>query len=324
MAPDEIPATRIVPDDETGISAAAALLRAGEPVVFPTETVYGLGANALDDHAVSRIFAIKNRPRFNPLIIHVADWAAAGELVETSGMAAELAHRFWPGGLTLVLPRRASSPVSLLASAGLSTLAVRAPAHCTAQALIARAGVPVAAPSANRSGRISPTTAGAAREELDTLVGLIIDSGPCRAGVESTIIGFDHNRPVLLRPGAVAREEIEAVTGKLMRYSGSKIAAPGSLASHYAPHAKLRLNAATVQPGEALLAFGTPPADATEVLNLSPGGNLREAAANLFSMLRRLDERRPNTIAVMPIPDTGLGEAINDRLMRAAAPRDRP
>ncbi len=295
------------------------MLRAGDLVVLPTETVYGLGANACDERAVAKIFAAKERPRFNPIIVHVLDVAQAERLVSFHAPARRLAEKFWPGGLTLVLPRREQSPVALLVSAGLDTVAVRAPAHPVARAIIAAAGVPVAAPSANRSGRISPTTAQAAAEEMGDAVGLIVDGGACPIGLESTVIGFRGDKAVLLRAGAVAREDIEAVIGTLERPSGG-VEAPGMLASHYAPRARLRLNVTDARLGEVLLAFGPDaPAGAT---NLSSNGDLAEAAANLFAMLRALDKSGAQTIAVMAVPNRGLGEAINDRLARAAAPRD--
>lgn len=316
-------ATRLLKADAKSIAEGGKLLRNGSLVVFPTETVYGLGANALDDFAVSAIFAAKERPRFNPLIVHVHDRGEAEEIVKFNPIASKLADAFWPGGLTLVLPRREPTPLSLLVSAGLDTAAVRAPDHPITRALIEAAGVPIAAPSANRSGRLSPTTADAAAEELDGRVDLILDGGRCPLGIESTVIGFDKERPVLLRRGAIAREAIEAVCGRLQMPKGSAIEAPGMMASHYAPKARLRLNAEDIRPGEALLAFGADmPEGAKTVCNLSRDGDLREAAANLFAMLRRLDKAGAETIAVMPVPDTGLGEAINDRLARAAAPRE--
>jgi L-threonylcarbamoyladenylate synthase len=302
------------------IAEAGAILRAGELVVFPTETVYGLGADATDERAVARIFAAKGRPRFNPLIVHVLDRTQADKLVAFNSIAETLATAFWPGPLTLVLPRQQSSPVALLASAGLDTVAVRAPRHEVARKLIEAAGRPIAAPSANRSGRISPTTALDAAEEMGDAVKLVIDGGPCRAGIESTVIGFDGARAILLRLGAVPRGEIEALTGPLAA-PGGRIASPGMLASHYAPRAQMRLNAHDAREGEVLLAFG-PDAPPGTLVNLSAKGDLVEAAANLFAMLRALDRTRAPTIAVMPIPNRGLGEAINDRLARAAAPRE--
>lgn len=301
------------------IAEAARMLRAGELVVFPTETVYGLGANACDEHAVARIFAVKHRPRFNPLIVHVTGRAQAEEFVTFTEAAAALAEKFWPGGLTLVLLRRESSPLAQLVSAGLDTVAVRVPAHLVAQELIAAAGTPIAAPSANRSGRTSPTTAADAAEEMGDAVPLIIDGGPCAVGLESTIVGFARGQSVLLRAGATPRAAIEEFTGPLQLPSGG-VQAPGMLPSHYAPRAQLRLNAREPREGESFLAFGpdAPPA----APNLSVRGDLTEAAANLFAMLRALDRAGAKTIAVMPIPGHGLGEAINDRLARAAAPRD--
>jgi L-threonylcarbamoyladenylate synthase len=304
------------------IAEAAELLRNGRLVAFPTETVYGLGADATNAGAVAGIYAAKTRPRFNPLIVHVAGIAEAEALVRFSAPALRLARAFWPGGLTLALPRRSSSPVAELVSAGLDTIAVRAPSHAVARALLARARIPLAAPSANRSGRISATDAEAVGAELGGAVALILDGGACAVGLESTVVGFIAEQPVLLRPGAVPREAIEAMVGPLASAQPDKIAAPGMLASHYAPSASLRLEASSVEPGEVLLAFGRDvPPTAAAMCNLSPRGDLAEAAAHLFAMLRRLDASGAARIAVMPIPDTGLGEAINDRLRRAAAPR---
>jgi len=322
LDPPERPA-RIVAADRDSIAQGGKLLREGRLVAFPTETVYGLGANALDESAVAAIFAAKERPRFNPLIVHVRDLQQAGELVQFHPLASALAEAFWPGGLTLVLPRREPCPLALLVSGGLSTAAIRAPAHPIARSLVEAAGVPIAAPSANRAGRISPTSAADAADELRGRVDLILDGGPCPLGIESTVIGFDGKNPILLRPGAVPREEIESLVGPLRDADGALVQAPGMMASHYAPRAPLRLNAKTVETGEALLAFGPEPLiGARTVCNLSAAGDLREAAANLFSMLRLLDKSGAETIAVMPIPDRGLGEAINDRLARASAPRN--
>jgi len=315
--------TRIVPADEANILEAASLLRDGALVAFPTETVYGLGANALDDRAVAKIFAVKERPRFNPLIVHVRDREEADELVVFNPLASALADAFWPGALTLVLPRRHPSPLAQLVSAGLSTAAVRSPAHDIARALVDAAGVPIAAPSANRSGRVSPTRATDVAEDLQGRVDFILDGGPCPFGIESTVVGFDGARPVLLRPGAVPRSTIENILGPLGEAAGGIVQAPGMLASHYAPRARLRLNATEVHPGEALLAFGPRVLpDANFIHNLSPTGDLQEAAANLFTMLRSLDRTGADIIAVMPIPNRDLGEAINDRLERAAHPRE--
>jgi len=308
----------IQPADTCAIERAAAILRDGGLVAFPTETVYGLGADATNGKAVAAIFAAKQRPTFNPLIVHVRDRAEAEALVAFTPRARAVAEAFWPGALTLVLPRKSDCPLSLLVSAGLDTVALRVPSHPVASALIAAAGKPIAAPSANVSGHVSPTTAAHVAEELGDKVDFILDGGSTAIGVESTVIGFEGDTPVLLRPGGVARDAVERVAGPLATPSNANIQSPGQLESHYAPRAKLRLNARDAQPGEALLAFGPPGSGAA--LNLSPAGDLNEAAANLFAMLRSLD-KTSNAIAVMPIPDEGLGEAINDRLMRAAAPR---
>jgi L-threonylcarbamoyladenylate synthase len=298
------------------IAEAARLLAGGRLVAFPTETVYGLGADATHGEAVAAIFAAKGRPRFNPLIVHVADIGAARQQGVFNPLAEKLAAAFWPGPLTLVLPRRADASVSLLVSAGLDSVALRVPSHPLAQALLAAVQRPLAAPSANASGRITATSAAHVAQELGNRVDLILDGGATPLGLESTVIGFDGTQAVLLRPGAIAREEIEAITGKLAA-AGDAIQSPGQLESHYAPNARLRLNAAKIEPGEALLGFG----DVMDAwLNLSPAGNLAEAAANLFSMLRDMDDQ-VGAIAVSPIPEKGLGEAINDRLRRAAAPR---
>jgi L-threonylcarbamoyladenylate synthase len=265
---------------------------------------------------VAAIFAAKGRPRFNPLIVHVADAAEAERHAVFSGAARKLAENFWPGALTLVLPRRPGTPLSDLVSAGLDTVALRIPAHPVAAALLREAGLPVAAPSANPSGRVSATTAAHVAEGLVAQVDFVLDGGPAPLGLESTVIGFDLAGPVLLRPGAITREAIEAVIGPLAK-ADAVIRSPGQLESHYAPHAVLRLEARDKKAGEVLLGFGPSP---QATLNLSPEGDLREAAANLFAMLRALD-KTAKCIAVMPIPETGLGEAINDRLRRAAAPR---
>ena len=314
-------ATRIVAADPSGIAEAARLLRDGRLVAFPTETVYGLGANALDERAVGAIFEAKERPRFNPLIVHVHDRAEADELVTFNPLAAELVQAFWPGALTLVLKRREPSPLAFLVSAGLDTVALRAPAHPVSRALIDAAGVPIAAPSANRAGAVSPTTAADVAEELNGRVELILDAGPCPIGLESTVIGFAGQSPVLLRLGAISRDAIENIAGPLAD-AGNGIQAPGMMASHYAPRAHLRLDAHEAKPHEALLAFGADvPNTSGPVRNLSAAGDLAEAAANFFAMLRQLDKTGVDGIAVMPIPNRGLGEAINDRLQRAAAPR---
>ena len=303
------------------IEQAAALIRAGRLVAFPTETVYGLGADATNDRAVAAIFAAKGRPAFNPLIAHVLDAAEARRHVVWNDTAQRLAEKFWPGPLTLVLPRVADCRLSLLASAGLDTAAVRAPSHPIARALIAASGVPVAAPSANRSGAISPTRPEHVVESLGSAVDLVIDGGPCDVGLESTVLDLTPPRPILLRHGGTTRESIEAVIGAVAEGPAIGVAgtlrSPGQLESHYAPRAAVRLNATAAEPGETLLGFGR----ISGVLNLSPRGDLVEAAANLFAMLRRLDTSGTARIAVAAIPEQGLGRAINDRLRRAAAPR---
>jgi L-threonylcarbamoyladenylate synthase len=308
----------IRPADARAIAHAAEHLQVGGLVAFPTETVYGLGADATNGKAVAAIFAAKGRPSFNPLIVHVKDQAAAEAFVELNPLARKLAETFWPGALTLVLPRLADCPLSLLVSAGLDTVAVRVPAHPVAQQLIDAAGRPLAAPSANISGHVSPTTAQHVADEFGDKVDLILDGGATQVGLESTVVGFENDKAVLLRPGGVTRKEIEAIAGPLTIPANAKVQSPGQLESHYAPRARLRLNAREAHAGEMLLAFGTEASQTS--YNLSPAGDLREAAANLFAMLRSLDARS-DAIAVMPIPNEGLGEAINDRLTRAAAPR---
>jgi len=306
----------------TDIEAAAALLRAGRLVAFPTETVYGLGGDATDDRAVAAIFEAKGRPRFNPLILHGPDAGTLAREAAFSPLAETLARRFWPGPLTLVLPRRPESRVSLLCSAGLDSLAVRVPRHPLAQALLRACGRPLAAPSANRSGRISPTRPEHVIEELGDAVAMVLDGGPCAVGLESTVLDLTGPRPALLRAGGLSRAELEAVAGSLaVPGAGAAPRSPGQLASHYAPHLPLRLNATGVRADEALLAFGRPLPGAALVENLSPDRDTTEAAAHLFAALRRLDRPGLAGIAAMPIPDEGLGEAINDRLRRAAAPR---
>jgi L-threonylcarbamoyladenylate synthase len=305
------------------IAAAVAALRAGRLVAFPTETVYGLGADATDDRAVAAIFAAKDRPSFNPLIIHLTDQAAAEALVTMDERARIVATHFWPGPLTLVLPRREGCPVSLLASAGLDTLAVRVPRHPVATRLLKAFGGPIAAPSANPSGRLSPTTAAHVAEGLGDRVAMILDDGPTAIGLESTVIDLSGPDARLLRPGGLTAEEIEAVIGPL---AGAEAAgaprAPGMLESHYAPILPLRLVAVSAAADEALLAFGPRvPPGALKTLNLSPAGDLTEAAANLFAHLRRLDASGARRIAAMAVPEEGLGRAINDRLRRAASPR---
>lgn len=308
----------------TDIAQAAAALKRGRLVAFPTETVYGLGANALNEQAVARVFEAKGRPRINPLIVHVAEWADAFRLGVFNAPARKLAEALWPGPLTLVVPRAEDCPVALLASAGLASLAIRMPSHDVARQLIATAGVPVVAPSANRSGRLSPTTAGHVLEGLAGRIDMVLDGGPCQIGIESTVVSCLEDAPELLRPGAVTRDCLEGVLGTSLRtrLAAGRPIAPGALASHYAPAAALRLGATEASEGEALLAFGDAvPTHSGPVLNLSPAGDLIEAAANLFAMLRELDATGAARIAVMPIPESGLGEAINDRLRRAATPR---
>jgi L-threonylcarbamoyladenylate synthase len=311
---------------ESGLERALAALAAGAPVAVPTETVYGLAADACSGEAVARIFEAKGRPRFNPLILHVSDMAMAERYALFDPMARRLAERFWPGPLTLVLPLLAGADVAPLALAGLETVALRVP-QGPARELIARFGRPLAAPSANRSGRVSPTTAQAVAADLGDRIGLVLDAGPTSVGLESTILRPAGGGLELLRPGGLATDEIEAALSiRLSRSSGSTILAPGMLRSHYAPRAAMRLDAGRIAPGEALLAFGPERIAGAEtaaaIRNLSPAGDLREAAANLFSMMRELDDVGAAIIAVEPIPGSGLGEAINDRLVRAAAPRD--
>lgn len=294
----------------------AARLRAGELVAFPTETVYGLGADATSSDAVLKIYETKGRPRFNPLIVHVADLAMAERFVSFTPMARRLAE-FWPGPLTLVLPRRPEAGLSDLVTAGLDTVGIRIPAHPLALALIRETGRPLAAPSANRSGKLSPTTAAQVERSFNGAVP-VLEGGASEAGVESTILAVEGDLVTQLRAGALPRDEIEAKLGRpvVVAKHDAAIAAPGMLASHYAPNATLRLDAEHAEPGETWLGFGPGPDGA----NLSPSGDLREAARNLFAMLHRLDEGATQ-IAVAPIPRQGLGEAINDRLKRAAAPR---
>jgi L-threonylcarbamoyladenylate synthase len=295
-------------------------------VAFPTETVYGLGADATDDRAVAEIFAAKGRPRFNPLIVHVADGAAARGLATFDARAIAVTERFWPGPLSLVLPRAAVCPVSLLASAGLDTLALRMPSHPLALALLREIDRPLAAPSANRSGRVSPTTAAHVLDELGGRIAAVLDGGPCAVGIESTVLDLSSATPALLRPGAVTREELERLIGPIARpqEAGAAPRSPGMLESHYAPHLPLRLDVREARPGEVLLAFGpeAAPDGFAETRWLSRTGDLTEAAANLFASLRALDRPGFSAIAVMPIPERGLGTAINDRLRRAAAPRN--
>ena len=314
----------VVPATEEAIGRAAQALARGEIVAFPTETVYGLGADARDAHAVAKVFAAKERPRFNPLIVHVPDLAAAEAYAVFDATARKLAEAFWPGPLSLVLPKRADSGIADLVTAGLDTIALRAPNHRVAQELLAEAKLPIAAPSANRSGRVSPTMAAHVEAELGDVPAMILDGGPCPLGIESTVVGVAGDAPVLLRLGAVPREAIEAVLGQALPLANedAAIASPGQLERHYAPNTPLRLGATDVRTGEALLAFGpNAPQGAVASINLSASGDLEEAAANLFASLRRLDEAGAKAMAVMPIPERGLGEAINDRLRRAAKAR---
>jgi L-threonylcarbamoyladenylate synthase len=311
----------IVPATPEAIAQAARALARGEVVAFPTETVYGLGANALDGAAVAKIFAAKERPRFNPLIVHVLGVAEAERYAVVDATALRLAEAFWPGPLSLVLKKRSGCAIADLATAGLDTIALRAPKHPVARALLAEAALPIAAPSANRSGRVSPTTAAHVAAELDEVPAMILDGGPCPLGLESTVVSLAGAAPVLLRLGATPRRDIETVLGRPLAVAdaGSPIASPGQLSTHYAPDTKLRLGATDVGPNEALLAFGKDvPKGARLTVNLSESGDLEEAAANLFGALRALDQAGAATIAVMPIPDRDLGEAINDRLRRAA------
>lgn len=301
------------------LDRAAAVIRLGGCVAMPTETVYGLAADAADARAITRIYEAKGRPRFNPLICHVTGVDMAAELAILSPLAAALMARFWPGPLTLVLPRRPHCPVSDLALAGLPTIALRVPKHPAATGLIARVARPLAAPSANLSEQLSPTTALHVAAGIGARIDLILDGGPCVAGLESTIVAPVDDRAILLRPGALARTEIESVTGPLLAAdAASGVIAPGMLRRHYAPRAHLRLGASDAREGEAFLGFGAPPDGVTPTLNLSARGDLAEAATNLFAMLHRLDASHA-AIAVAPIPDSGLGEGINDRLKRAAA-----
>jgi len=313
-------ATRVAPAEAKFIAEAAAILKAGGLVGMPTETVYGLAGLATSDRAVAEIYAVKGRPTFNPLISHFAGAEAAAREARLDAAGERLAARFWPGPLTLVAPVAADCRISLLARAGLDTLALRVPAAAVAQALIEATGAPLAAPSANRSGAVSPTCAEHVLADLGGRIELILDGGPCEWGVESTVVACLGGAPRLLRPGAIPREEIEAALGTRLVEApdGHAPIAPGALASHYAPRARLRLNAQTAPAGAAALDF----AGALGArLDLSPGGDLRQAAANLFAHLRALDATGADVIYVAPIPETGLGAAINDRLRRAAAPR---
>jgi L-threonylcarbamoyladenylate synthase len=319
----------IVKASPEAIAAAAAALRAGRLVAFPTETVYGLGADATNARAVAAVFEAKGRPTFNPLIVHVATLEAAAELGHLTEAGAKLARAFWPGPLTLVVRKREGCPVAELATAGLDTIAVRVPAHSVARALLLAVKVPIVAPSANRSGHVSPTAAAHVAEDFAAVggehVAMILDAGATPIGLESTVVDATGADPVVLRLGAASRTDIARVVGRPVAVATGEAhtpASPGMLARHYAPAARLRLNATEVRPDEALLAFGAanvPPHEGV-MLNLSWSGDLVEAAANLFSALRTLDSSGADAIAVMPIPEQGLGEAINDRLRRAARP----
>ncbi len=310
--------SRIKASDVAELEAAATALRDGAPLAMPTETVYGLAADARNPAAVSAVYTLKSRPRFNPLIAHVADMEAALRQGRFTRQARTLGEAFWPGPLTLIVPAAAGCDVCDLARAGLDSVALRVPAHPVALALLTACDFPLAAPSANRSGRISPTTSAHVLEEFPSGLFAILEGGPCRIGIESTILRCDEQGIALLRPGAITRDRIEALIGPLsVQPAGTRIDAPGQLASHYAPRAALRLDAREAIPGEAHLGFGVIEGD----LNLSPSGDMAQASANLFGYLRALDARGPAVIAVAPIPETGLGEAIVDRLRRAAAPR---
>ena len=306
--------------DTSSVADAVVALRNGELVGMPTETVYGLAADASNPEAVALVFAAQGRPSFNPLISHIANADAAQQEGEFDDRAIALAEELWPGSVTLVVPVAANARTCELARAGLSTIGLRVPQHPLARELLDAFDGPLSAPSANPSGKLSPTRAEDVARELGDLVSMVLDGGPCEAGIESTIVALSPGKPArLLRPGAIDRDAIEAIVGPLADAVGDKITAPGQLASHYAPRANLRLEAADAEPGEALLGFGPDaPADAA---NLSASGDTVEAAANLYRLLRELDASGAKTIAVMPVPDTGLGEAINDRLRRAAAPR---
>ena len=308
------------------IDEAGRLICDGQLVAFPTETVYGLGADATNGKAVARIFLVKGRPHFNPLIVHVPDIDHAAALGQFSDTAHQLAAAFWPGPLTLVVPRRQNSGIAEVVSAGLPTLAMRVPDHPIAQALLRSAGRPLAAPSANRSGHVSATRAEHVAADLGPSVAMILDGGATVHGLESTVVDATGEDIVVLRPGAISIQSLEYTLGRKVQRapaaSSQTPISPGQLASHYAPRAAIRLNAQHVNPGEALLAFGDRPLDTDgPTFNLSRSGSLIEAAANLFAALRNLDATGVVVIAVMTIPNDGLGDAINDRLQRAAAPR---
>jgi L-threonylcarbamoyladenylate synthase len=319
--------TRLINAVPGAADQAARCLAAGGLVAFPTETVYGLGADATDGQAVARLYDAKGRPAFNPLIAHVPDLESARKLAVLNADAEALAAAFWPGPLTLVLPRKPDCPVSELATAGLSTIAIRVPNHALAREILRAFGKPVVAPSANVSGHVSPTTAAHVLEDLDGKIDLIVDGGPAPVGIESTIVAC-LDQPMILRPGGLSREAIATTLRRDLAQpvdsTDETPLAPGMLESHYAPRTKLRLNATRAEPGDVQLAFGTPLPGAKATLNLSERGDIAEAAANLFGHLRRLDAMRAPSICVMRIPSAGLGEAINDRLRRAAAPKTLP
>lgn len=327
MTSEQLP-THVITADANGIHEAAQTLLAGGLVAFPTETVYGLGADATNPEAVAKLYDAKQRPSFNPLIAHVASIDAARKIARFDNMALRLAEKFWPGPLTLVLPAQPDCAVCDLARAGLASVAVRVPAHPVAHPLLEAAGRPIVAPSANRSGHVSPTTADHVMSDLRGRIDAVLDGGPTPLGLESTIVDCTGENPRLLRPGAIPRSALEAAIGAELADASTdehKPSAPGQLASHYATRAQLRIDVTEVQPGEALLSFGAPRPKGAEsaafTLDLSPRGDLVEAAANLFAHLRALDATEAHSIAVAPIPAHGLGEAIRDRLMRAAAPR---
>ena len=317
MADSTAEMSRVLPADARGIAEAGQLLAAGGLAAIPTETVYGLAADAENGEAVARIYAAKGRPSFNPLIVHVADHAMAARYAQFPPLAAKLAGTFWPGPLTLVLPLRAGAPVSALVTAGLSTIALRIPAHPAMQGVVRALGRGIAAPSANASGRLSPTRAEHVLASLDGRVPLVLDAGACAAGIESSIVATDGNTARLLRQGALPRETIEALIGAPMELAqdSEPVAAPGMLLSHYAPRLPIRLNAGTASPNEFHIGFGAVAGDES----LSAAGDTVEAAARLFDFLHRADASGRAGIAVAPIPGTGLGAAINDRLRRAAA-----
>ena len=314
----------IEPASPETVARAGALIRGGDIVAFPTETVYGLGADACSDSAVARVFETKRRPSFNPLIVHVRSLEEAAGLGDFDRTARALAEALWPGALSVVVPRRPDCGISLLASAGLDTVAIRVPAHPTARAILGAADRPIAAPSANASGEVSPTRARHVADSLGEEI-LIVDDGPCPVGLESTVVACTGDRPAILRPGGVTADAIAEIAGPVRiagEHGRGPAPSPGMLRHHYAPRSPVRLEARSVAPDEALLSFGRHEINgASDELNLSADGDLAEAAANLFAMLRALDRPEHGAIAVMPIPEHGLGQAINDRLRRAARPR---